>query len=338
MGGAQRMNRFSILAAVALTATPAFAGEPAIPEVESLEVVAVVDNFYDCFQKDEKCAKRTNLQSAESFDSIRLQGEMGLAYYITATVKGKQHVILMDFSLSPSVYENNLRRLKLDPAKADAILLSHGHEDHYGGMTVALKQVKAPLYVGGPDAFVHRLFVTPARTVDMGTLDRSMIEKAGVRVVLAAAPTVVADAGLITGEIPHQTDYERVPPPMKMEKNAQVVQDPLTHEIALVFNVRNKGLVVITSCAHSGVINTIEYARKITGVRKVLAVIGGMHLTTATDETISRTVAALQAIQPTFLAPMHCTGNRALMKLASALPDAYVHPSVGTHCVFAAEK
>jgi 7,8-dihydropterin-6-yl-methyl-4-(beta-D-ribofuranosyl)aminobenzene 5'-phosphate synthase len=332
------MRRFSIVAAVALAAPPAFAGAPAIPEVDSLEVVAVVDNFYDCFQKEEKCAKRWNLGSADSFDTIRLQGEMGLAYYITATVERKQHVILMDFSLSSEVYENNLRRLKLDPAKAEAMLLSHGHEDHYGGMPVALKQVKAPLYVGGPDVFLHRMFVTPAKTVDMGTLDKAMIEKAGVKIVFAAAPTAIAGAGLITGEIPRQTDYERAPPPMRMEKNGQVVPDPLTHEIALVFNVRDKGLVVITSCAHSGVVNTVEYAKRVTGVSKVLAVIGGMHLTAATDETIGKTVDALQAIRPTFLAPMHCTGNRALMKLATTMPEAYVHPSVGTRYVFAGGK
>ena len=89
------MSRFLIVAAVAFAALPAFAGAPAIPEVDSLEVVAVVDNFYDCFQKEEKCAKRWNLASADSFDTIRLQGEMGLAYYITATVKGKQHIILI---------------------------------------------------------------------------------------------------------------------------------------------------------------------------------------------------------------------------------------------------
>jgi 7,8-dihydropterin-6-yl-methyl-4-(beta-D-ribofuranosyl)aminobenzene 5'-phosphate synthase len=95
-------------------------------------------------------------------------------------------------------------------------------------------------------------------------------------------------------------------------------------------------LVVITSCAHSGVINTLEHARRVAGESRVLAVIGGMHLTSATDDTIDKTVAALKAIKPTFIAPMHCTGNRALMKIAATLPDAYVHPSVGTRYVFEA--
>ena len=154
--------------------------------------------------------------------------------------------------------------------------------------------------------------------------------------MFAHVPTIIAGIALASGEIPHITDYEKVPPAMKMEKDGALVQDPLTHELALIFNVKDKGLVIITSCAHSGVINTIEYARKITGETRVLAVIGGMHLTSATDDTIDKTVSALQAFRPTYVAPMHCTGNRALMKIASQMPDAYVHPSVGTRYVFEA--
>ncbi len=309
-----------------------------IPEVDALEVTVVVDNFYDCFQKEEKCAKRLTLAGADSFEGIRVQGEMGLAYFITATVAGKRHTLLMDFGLSPQVYENNLRHLKIDVSQAEALILSHGHEDHYAGLPVVLKQVHGPLYVGGPDAFLHRFFVTPAKTVDMGALDRAAIEKTGAKVVFAPQPTLIAGVALASGEIPRITDYEKVPPPMKMEKDGALVQDPLTHELALIFSVGGKGLVVITSCAHSGVVNTVEYARKIAGDSRVLAVIGGMHLTSATDETIDKTISALQALKPTFVAPMHCTGNRALMKLAALMPDSYVHPSVGTRYVFEAAR
>ena len=311
-------------------------GPVKIPQLDSLEIVVVVDNFYDCFQKEEKCAKRLTLAAADSFEGIRVQGEMGLAYFITASVAGKKHTLLMDFGLSPEVYENNLRHLKLDISQAEALILSHGHEDHYSGLPSALKQVGGPFYVGGPDVFLHRFFVTPAKTVDMGTLDRAAIERAGARVVFVPEPTEIAGVALASGQIARITDYEKVPPPMKMEKDGALVQDPLTHEIALIFAVGGKGLVVVTSCAHSGVVNTVEHARKITGASRVLAVIGGMHLTSATDETIDRTVSALQAIKPTFVAPMHCTGNRALMKLAAQMPDAYVHPSVGTRYVFEA--
>src|SRR5262245_17799064 len=96
-----------------------------LPPVDSLEVVAVGDNFYDFFQKEEKCAKRFNLADADSFDGVRVQGEMGLAYLITGSVAGRKHFLLMDFGLSPEVYENNLRRLRLDIAGAEALILSH---------------------------------------------------------------------------------------------------------------------------------------------------------------------------------------------------------------------
>jgi 7,8-dihydropterin-6-yl-methyl-4-(beta-D-ribofuranosyl)aminobenzene 5'-phosphate synthase len=308
-----------------------------LPEVDSLEVTAVVDNFYDCFQKDEKCATRVTFGKGNGFEDIRLQGEMGLGYVITASVGGKKHVILFDFGMTPSVYQNNLTHLKIDVSKAEALVLSHGHEDHYGGMSAALKQTHAPLYVGGPDIFLHRVFVTPAKTIDMGTLDRAAIEKGGTKIVLTPKPELVAGVALASGEIAHVTDYEKVPAPMKMEKDAAVVQDPLTHELALIFRVKGKGLVVVTSCAHSGIINTIEHAKKITGESRILAVIGGMHLTSSPDEVIDKTVAALIQAKPTFVAPMHCSGNRALQKLAAQLPDAYVHPSVGTRYMFVAD-
>jgi 7,8-dihydropterin-6-yl-methyl-4-(beta-D-ribofuranosyl)aminobenzene 5'-phosphate synthase len=324
-----------VIGSLALCNTAPASERVKLPEVDALEVQTVVDNFYDCFQRDEKCAKRYTWGQGEGFESIRVQGEMGLAFVVTATIAGKQHVLLFDFGLSPEVYENNLKHLKVDVSKAEALLLSHGHQDHYGGLEVALKQTHAPFYVGGEDAFAHRMSVTPTKTIDMDRLDRKMIEKSR-KVVIASRPEVVAGVALSSGEIARHTDYEKVPVMFKMEKNGVQVPDLLTHEQALIFNVKGKGLVIITSCAHSGVINTIEHARAITGEKRVLAVIGGMHLTSASDDVINKTVQALEVIHPAYLAPMHCTGNRALVKMTTQMPDAYVHQSVGTRYVFQA--
>jgi len=314
-------------------------GTPAIPVVDSVEIETVVDNFYDFFQKDkdDKTAKRWLLTNADSFEDVRLQAEMGLAYVITAKVGNKEHVILMDFGLSPSVYENNLKHLHLDISKAEALVLSHGHQDHYGGIYLASKTVKAPLYVGGEDVFAHRVLQTPKKIVDFGTLDRDALAKMTTKIIIAKQPQVVAGVALTTGEIPRLTPYEKVPPAMKMEKKGQLVPDPITHEQALIFNVRGRGLVVITSCAHAGVVNTIEYAKKLTKENRILAALGGMHLTMAPDDVIDSTVAAVKAIKPKFVSPMHCTGQRAVAKFQSEMPDAYIHQSVGTRYVFEAE-
>src|SRR5687767_13270306 len=110
---------------------------PSVPEVEALEISVVVDNYFDGFQKDEACAHRVQMAKV-NFEGIRLQAEHGLAYYIEATVGGKKHKILMDFSLSRSVYQHNLEKLGLNIRDAEALVLTHGHQDHYDGVWHAL--------------------------------------------------------------------------------------------------------------------------------------------------------------------------------------------------------
>jgi 7,8-dihydropterin-6-yl-methyl-4-(beta-D-ribofuranosyl)aminobenzene 5'-phosphate synthase len=111
--------------------------------------------------------------------------------------------------------------------------------------------------------------------------------------------------------------------------------DPLiADDQALVAHVRDKGLVVITGCSHAGVINTVRYARKLTGVDRVYAVIGGFHLGTPLFEPIIEpTVKALEEFQPQVIVPTHCTGWRAAHALEAAFPEAFVPGSVGTRYV-----
>ncbi len=308
-----------------------------VPEVDELEVTAVVDNFYDCFQKDEKCAVRLNLGKVDGFDGIRVQAEMGLAYLVRARVGAAWHTVLFDFALSASVYENNLKKLGLDISNAEALVLSHAHEDHYAGLLFAKTKSKAPVFVGNSDAFLPRRFVSPGRSWDMGTLSRKALSENGGVVTESPAPRVVAASAIVSGLIPQKTPYEKVPAFLKMQKGSEWVQDPMTHELALAYRVRGKGLVVLTSCAHAGVINTLEHFRALTGEPRVLAVIGGMHLTSAPDEQVAATVDALLKLRPQFVAPMHCTGNRATEALMTQMKEAYVHPSVGTRYQFKAD-
>lgn len=307
-----------------------------IPEVDDLEVIAVVDNTYDCFQPDEKCAVRHSLAHVDGFDSIRLTSEMGLAYLIRYTVAGKRHTILFDFGLTQQALENNLTKLGLALHDVEALVLSHAHEDHYAGLPWAAAATKAPIYVGTAEAFLPRRFETPKRSWSMGTLDKAALAKTGASIVEAPTPTVIAGGALLSGTIPQVSPFEKVAPFLKMLRDGTLVQDPMTHELALGFRVRGKGLVVITSCAHAGVINSVEALRAASGERRVHAVLGGMHLTSAPVEQAEKTVSALVALTPDFVAPMHCTGDRAMRMLATSLSTAYVHPSTGTTYRFGA--
>jgi 7,8-dihydropterin-6-yl-methyl-4-(beta-D-ribofuranosyl)aminobenzene 5'-phosphate synthase len=313
------------------------AGAPIqVPLVDELEVWAVVDNTYDCFQPDEKCAMRHGFERVDGFESTRLISEMGLAYLIRYTTGGKRHTILFDFALTQRALENNLEKLGLSLTDVEALVLSHGHQDHYSGLTWAASKTKAPLYVGNDDAFLERRAVTPKRSLSMGTLDRAALVEAGAKIIEVPSPRVVAGGALLSGTIPQLTPYEKVPGFLKMLKGQTLVQDPMSHELAIGFRVRGQGLVVVTSCAHAGVVNSIEALKAASGEQRVHAVLGGMHLTTAPPERVDKTVQALVDLKPDFVAPMHCTGDRAMRKLAVALEKAYVHPATGTKYIFAA--
>lgn len=310
------------------------AAPPAVPEVERLEVVSLVDNTYDCFQPDEKCATRHSLAHVDGFESIRLTAEMGLAFLIRYEVAGKPRAILFDFGLTERALENNIAKLGIDLSSVEALVLSHAHEDHYAGLAWAARRTKKPIYVGNAEAFLERRFVNKDRNWSMGALSREALEKEGSKVVEAPTPTVIAGGALLSGVIPQKTPYEKVPPFLKVKRGAELGQDSMSHELAVGLRVKGKGLVVITACAHAGVINSIEALLAASGEKKLHAVLGGMHLTSAPPETVGATVDALTAMAPAYLAPMHCTGDRAERLLAAKMPAAYVHPSTGTRYRF----
>lgn len=319
-----------------LLAAPAPAAALDLPEVDWLEITAVVDNTYDCFQKDKGCAIRHNVARAQGFDDIGLHAEMGLAYVVRAGIGDRVHTLLFDFGLSPEAYAHNLELLGVDISAAEVLVLSHGHEDHYAALPWAGARTKGPIVVGGEGAFAERRFVSPAGSWDMGRLDRALVDPSGTRIQVSPGPVVLAGFALSTGSIPLETDWEKIPPYMKVVEGGQVLQDPMDHELALAFHVRGQGLVVLTACAHRGVVNSARAAMALTGIDELHAVLGGMHLTTAPPEAIDATMAALSALAPEWIAPMHCTGEEALWKLRALFPDAYVHPAAGTRYRFGA--
>src|SRR5947207_9329493 len=222
-----RRREFLKLGAIA-TGTFAVGGAPrtgppvasaqsgSVPTVDRLVMTNVVDNIYDIFAKGGKLDTISVTRTTPPA-SRALLAEHGLAYHLESNRGPERREILLDFAFTERTLLNNYAELKVDPAKADALILSHGHVDHYGALPdlMPLAQGKLTpgltLYAGGEDTFCHRFVVTPVGIVDGGQLDREALEARGLKVVLAKAPTVVAGHAFTSGQIPRLTDFERPP-------------------------------------------------------------------------------------------------------------------------------
>jgi 7,8-dihydropterin-6-yl-methyl-4-(beta-D-ribofuranosyl)aminobenzene 5'-phosphate synthase len=367
------MNRRQVLrlgavgtAAFAFGGIKPFAGGPATaqmsapPTVDRLILTNVVDNFQDVFAKGGKLDTVT--VERRPFPAAKMMSEHGLAYHLESVRGAETRQILLDFSLTEATLSQNYGLLKIDPARADAFILSHGHLDHYGALPDLARAVQGKLkpgitlYAGGEDTFCHRVVVSPAGSVDYGTLDRAGLEARGIKVVLVKQPTVVIGHAFTTGVIPRLTDFEKPPAAARLEagpmdsmcaaghfgttkveaKPGDLVADSFQGEHATVFHVKDRGLVVITSCGHAGVINSVRQAQKASGIQKVHAIIGGFHLAPAPDEIVAKTVAAFKEINPDYVVPMHCSGVNTIMAVHMAMPKALIMPSTGTRVIFGA--
>ena len=255
----------------------------------------------------------------------------------------KKKTYLFDAGTSENGVIFNSDLFGLDLQKVDAIVLSHGHFDHFSGLQNVLKRISRPinLYVH-PDAFLKRWVIFPDGTkLIFPILDETALKDQGVIVQKNEGPTGLPDEVdshlVVSGQIPRETSYEKGFPPQYAEiEKKGMVHDPLIKDDqALIANVEGKGLVVITGCGHSGIINTINYAKRLGGTEKIYAVLGGFHLSGALwEEAIESTVNDLQAADPDFIVPCHCTGWRAINTIIQRMPEKFIQPSVGTRFVF----
>jgi 7,8-dihydropterin-6-yl-methyl-4-(beta-D-ribofuranosyl)aminobenzene 5'-phosphate synthase len=302
---------------------------------DRVEITTVLDNTTDLLLPSSGVVKR--FASGATLGRKCLFAEHGFSAMIKADGGGP--ALLFDTGLSRDGMMRNFDVLGIKPRDIGAIVLSHGHADHTGGLGAIVSRLgrrRVPLAIH-PDAMLKRKVVLPGgREHSLPPPSRRLLKDKRIDLVVERGPSTLLDGlVLITGEIPRTTDFERGFPIHWAWAGGKWRPDPLIHDDqAAVVNVRGKGLVILTGCGHAGVVNTIRYARELTGVERVHAVIGGFHLSGPLFEPlIEPTIKALWEFAPDIIAPAHCTGWRATHAIAREFPEAFVPNSVGTRFV-----
>jgi 7,8-dihydropterin-6-yl-methyl-4-(beta-D-ribofuranosyl)aminobenzene 5'-phosphate synthase len=322
----------------------------ALQPVDRLAITTLVDNVTDILLVDEGPARRprlrdgprvpaTLLDTGEAFDALR--AEHGFAALVSFTRGDREHRVLFDTGISPDGLVENMRRLGLSLDAVEAIVLSHGHFDHVGGMQGLVRDLgpaNLPVFLH-PEAWSKRRIVFPGpELVRIAAPSRSAIEGAGFDIVERREPSfLLGGALLVTGEVDRTTGFEQgLGPSHQAYRDGEWRADQLVlDDQALVANVRGRGLVVLTGCGHAGIVNTLRYVTRLTECDRLHAVLGGFHLSGPRFEPlIGRTCDALAEFAPDYLVPAHCTGWMATHALAARFPASFLPNSVGTRFEF----
>jgi 7,8-dihydropterin-6-yl-methyl-4-(beta-D-ribofuranosyl)aminobenzene 5'-phosphate synthase len=258
---------------------------------------------------------------------LSLLAEWGLSILIEAD--GYQ--ILLDTGQSFSAVYNAIT-LGIDLSRIDKIVFSHGHLDHTGGLLQILKMVRGKVeIVAHPDIWGLKYVGRPDRTMEyIGVpFPKESAETLGASFNLTREPVWISENIVTSGEIPMITEYEKIDSMLYVKEKGELKPDPLWDDQAL-FIKSEKGLIIILGCVHRGIINTIKYAQKLTGMEQIYAVIGGTHLVSASPQRVDLTIAELLSFGIQRLGVSHCTGLPVATMLARTFGKAFFFNNAGT--------
>jgi len=294
-----------------------------LAETEDVTITVVVDNYSNVLLKSQPGVDRYE-------EDEPVLAEHGFSVHIRLGALGPQ--ILLDAGFSQVALPHNLPRLGIHPGAVDQVVISHGHPDHTGALEIFLRLAwkRTPVVVH-PDAFLERWDqLSDGSKEGPWQQDRRSWENAGAEIVSLLEPCELAPGCLATGPVPRRTDFEKGTGSAIYRQGTEFVSDPIRDDQAIVINVKGKGLVVVSGCAHAGIVNTLLYAREISGVDRLWAVVGGFHLQGAAEDVVRRTIGELKALGPQLVMPCHCTGFEATRRFAEEMPGRFLLGAVGT--------
>lgn len=311
-----------------------------LKEIDKVTITCLVDNNVDVLLPETEVARRPVM--TKNWYERPLIAEHGFSAAVAIGSGENRQVLLIDSGLDSLATVHNADVLGFDLTDCNLVVSSHGHIDHAGGLLHVRnkmnKEKQVPLIIH-QDAFRNRMVkLQDGKSINLPAPDRSLLSKSGYEIVEANSHTQwLDDSVLVTGEIVRTNNFERgFPNHFSEAKDGEMESDPLIKDDqALVLNVKEKGLVVITGCGHAGIINTINYAKELTGEDRICAVIGGMHLSGRVFESlIPKTMEELLALKPQFVIPCHCSGFKAMTEVTRKMPNAFIQNGVGTAYTF----
>jgi 7,8-dihydropterin-6-yl-methyl-4-(beta-D-ribofuranosyl)aminobenzene 5'-phosphate synthase len=320
------------------------------PVVDRLSVRVVVDSVYERFlpAATHPYVAIEHVGKIPGRQMTTLAGEWGLSLHLDSVTAGVSAQYLLDFGYTPEILERNVDLLDIQPGQLNGLILSHAHRDHYGGMEGFVGRHRHRMrddmafYIGGEGIFRERWIKgSDDEMVSWGALDRTWLTAQNVVPVCCETPHTLGGA-FSTGYIARDS-FENITGGSMVEsedhfseaeRRGKLVKDDHTEEHATCYIVKGRGLVVISSCGHTGIINSIRTAMAVTNVDKLHAIIGGFHLGTAPLDYVDHTIDEMEALAPDVVIPMHCSGANFIDAMRRRMPDQLVTTNLGSRFTF----
>jgi 7,8-dihydropterin-6-yl-methyl-4-(beta-D-ribofuranosyl)aminobenzene 5'-phosphate synthase len=286
--------------------------------VDKVEITVIMDNYADWILLDTPYVKRAIGSKNNRELKVPLMAEHSLCLLISIYVDNIKYDILLDTAENGVSLKNNIDILNIDLKTVKSLVISHAHSDHTHGLSWVVSQLdKRANVIAHPDVFLSgRTFVENGISITNDCPTRETITNHGNSIVESVNPYIPENKLFaVTGQIPRTTDFEKLEYESYLVRNGVKEFDNILDDQAIVINIKDKGLLIISGCAHAGIINTIKYAQEITAIDKIHGVIGGFHLPPNIDSKVTKkTIEALKQMDPNIVVPMHCTGIYAISK------------------------